>query len=85
MRLTYVRPHPEDGMESWLLVAVDRLVARGEVLVFKQLATIWVGQKYNWKHAEKYNIQIQIQRRQNGKQVTKIQVNGEKVQNNFSI
>merc|ERR1719507_133779 len=35
-----VRPHPKDGMESWLLVTVDRLVARGEVLVFKQLAAI---------------------------------------------
>ena len=45
--MTYMRPHPKDGMESGLLVAVDGLVARGEVLVFKQLPAIWVGQKYN--------------------------------------
>ena len=42
--MTYMRPHPEDGMESGLLVAVDCLVARGEVLVFEQLSAIWLGQ-----------------------------------------
>ena len=57
---TYMRPHPEDGMEPGLLVAVDGLVAWGKVLVFKQLPAIWVGQKYN----QKYTIQIQQLRRQ---------------------
>ena len=42
--MTYMRPHPEDGMESRLLVAVDCLVARGEVLVFEQLSAVWLGQ-----------------------------------------
>ena len=41
--MTYMRPHPEDGMESGLLVAVDCLVARGEVLVFEQLSAVWLG------------------------------------------
>ena len=44
--MTYMRPHPEDGMESGLLVAVDCLVARGEVLVFEQLSAVWLGQWY---------------------------------------
>ena len=42
---TYMRSHPKDWVKSRLLVAVDGLVARGEVLVFEQLATIWVGQE----------------------------------------
>ena len=42
-----MRPHPEDGMESGLLVAVDCLVARGEVLVFEQLSAVWLGQWCN--------------------------------------
>ena len=36
-----MRPHPEDGVESWLLVAVDCLVSWGEVLVLEQLTTVW--------------------------------------------
>ena len=39
-RLTYMRSHPKDWMESWLLVTVDRLVAWRKVLVFKQLPAI---------------------------------------------
>ena len=49
--MTYMRPHPEDGMESGLLVAVDCLVARGEVLVFEQLSAVWLGQW--WVSTEK--------------------------------
>ena len=63
-----MRSHPEDRMESRLLVAVDGLVAWGEVLIFKQLTAIWVGQKYSlgvgvqrykYKYrGDKYHIQI---------------------------
>ena len=42
---TYMRSHPKDWVKSWLLIAVDGLVAWGEVLVFEQLAAIWVGQE----------------------------------------
>ena len=40
---TYMRSHPKDWVKSRLLVAVDGLVAWGEVLVFEQLAAIWAG------------------------------------------
>ena len=38
--VTYVRPHPHDGMQGWALVAVHCLVAWGKVRVLKQLAPV---------------------------------------------
>ena len=35
--VTYVRPHPHDGVQGWALVTVHRLVTRGKVSVLEQL------------------------------------------------